>query len=269
MGSQTDYTTAIPATASSHSVISPAILYVGTPVVVVSSENEDGTFNLAPMSSAWWIGHSCMLGLDASSKTTLNMLRTRQCVLNLPDDSQAGPVNALALTTGSNPVSASKQDRNYVHVYDKWTHAGLTSQPSDFVRPSRIAQFPLQMECEVVDVNPLRKDLPDRMGLALAIEVRVLRVHIANHLRMPGHANRVDPDRWRPLIMAFQEFYGLRDGKVAESVLGRTPEEKYRGLTRSDVRKLPGDGDFEAYGKLQNDVVTLADMVGDFPSSQA
>lgn len=248
-------------TSASHSVISPAILYVGTPVVVISSENEDGTCNLAPMSSAWWLGHSCVLGLDAESKTTSNILRTRQCVLNLPDDSQTAPVNALAGTTGSNPVSASKQSRHYVFVHDKWTRAGLTPQASDFVRPARVAQFPLQMECEVVDFNPLRKDLPDRMGLALAIEVRVLRVHIADHLRMPGHLNRVDPDRWRPLIMSFQEFFGLRDAKVAESVLGRVSEEKYRAWTRSDIKKLPGDDDDEAHKRPQAVVMAVPDTI--------
>ncbi|OIW32712.1 hypothetical protein CONLIGDRAFT_699611 [Coniochaeta ligniaria NRRL 30616] len=253
--------TATPPAAPTHSVISPAILYVGTPVVIISSENEDGTFNLAPMSSAWWLGHSCVLGLDASSKTTGNLLRTRQCVLNLPEDSQTDAVNALAGTTGSNPVSASKKPRHYIYVHDKWTRAGLTQQASDFVRPARVAQFPLQMECEVVDVNPLRKDLPDKMGLALAIEVRVLRVHVADRLRMPGHPNRIDPDRWRPLIMSFQEFFGLRDTKVAESVLGRVPEEEYRAWTRSDIKKLPGDDDDEAHKRPQAVAAAVADPI--------
>lgn len=41
-----------------HAVIDPAILYFGTPVVLVSSANADGSLNLAPMSSAWWLGRS-------------------------------------------------------------------------------------------------------------------------------------------------------------------------------------------------------------------
>ncbi len=43
--------------------IEPAILYFGTPVVLIGSSNEDGSHNLAPMSSAWWVGWRCMLGL--------------------------------------------------------------------------------------------------------------------------------------------------------------------------------------------------------------
>ena len=223
--------------------MSPAILYWGTPVVLITSQNEDGTNNIAPISSAWWLGHSCMLGLGADSKTTQNILRTGECVLNLPDESMVGNVNKLANTTGSNPVSQSKLSRDYSYVKDKWTHGNLSPCQSDLVNPDCVAECPVQMECQLVQSNPLWGDLPDRRGLALAIEVRVLRVHVLENLRMPGHPNRVDPDQWRPLIMSFREFYGLGNGKVAESELGRISEEKYRGFTKSDVKRLPGDDD--------------------------
>ena len=67
-----------------HKTVEPAILYFGTPVVLVSSTNESGTANLAPMSSAWWLGWNCLLGFGARSKTPQNILRTGECVLN-PD----------------------------------------------------------------------------------------------------------------------------------------------------------------------------------------
>jgi flavin reductase (DIM6/NTAB) family NADH-FMN oxidoreductase RutF len=52
-----------------HQSISPAILYLGTPVVLVSTVNENGSYNLAPMSSAFWLGWRCMLGFEGVSKT--------------------------------------------------------------------------------------------------------------------------------------------------------------------------------------------------------
>ena len=58
----------------------PNILYFGTPVVLISTVNEDGSYNLAPMSSAFWLGWRCILGLGARSKTPQNMVRTGQCV---------------------------------------------------------------------------------------------------------------------------------------------------------------------------------------------
>lgn len=184
-----------------------------------------------------------MLGLNAESKTTENLLRTKECVLNLPDDTMTHHVNALADTTGTNPVSASKQARNYKFVKDKWTKANLTPEPSSFISPSRIVECPVQMECQLVQKTSLRPDLPDRHGFIHAIEVRILRIYIRDELRMEGYPNRVDPDKWKPLFMSFQHFYGLRDGKLDESVLGRVPEEIYRPFTKSDVKRLPGDED--------------------------
>ena len=80
-----------------HVTSEPAILYFGTPVVIISTVNEDGTYNLAPMSSVFWIGWRCMLGLGARSKTPQNMLRTRECVLNLPSVDQVTGVVEIRL----------------------------------------------------------------------------------------------------------------------------------------------------------------------------
>jgi flavin reductase (DIM6/NTAB) family NADH-FMN oxidoreductase RutF len=230
--------------ANEHTIISPAILYWGTSVVLITSENEDKTSNIAPMSSAWWLGHSCVLGLAADSKTAHNILRTKECVLNLASDSMGKYINKLAYTTGSNPVPEWRVSGGYTFVKDKWARTGFHPQPSSFVTPLRISECPVQMECQVVHVHGLRKDLPDRSGLMLAIEVRVLRTHILKNLRMEGHPNRVDPDKWRPMIMSFRELYGLGDGKIYTSNLGEgADEESFRALTKSDVVKLPGDDD--------------------------
>src|ERR1700738_1922090 len=91
--------------------IEPAILYFGTPVVLIGSNNADGSFNLAPMSSAWWVGWRCMLGLARNSKTTENMIRSGECVLNLPSADLVDAVNSLARTTGSNPGPAGQLRR--------------------------------------------------------------------------------------------------------------------------------------------------------------
>ncbi|RFU76565.1 hypothetical protein TARUN_5650 [Trichoderma arundinaceum] len=227
----------------SHSIISPAILYWGTPVVLITSENEDGSENISPISSAFWLGHRCILGFSIESKTPENILRTGQCVLNLPDDRMTRHVDLLACTTGTEHFSESKKDRGYRYVKDKWACAELTPQKSDIVRPRRILECPVQMECELAEAHHLMKDFPDLKGVVVALEVKILRTHVIDSLRMPGRPNRIDPDRWRPMIMSFQELYGLGGGKLAKSTLGEVEEEKYRRLTRSEVVKLPGDED--------------------------
>lgn len=210
-----------------HATIDPAILYFGTPVVLVSSMNADGSANLAPISSAWWLGRSCLLGFGARSCSPGNILREGECVLNLPSVAQVDAVDRLAKTTGSNPIPPHKQAMGYRHEADKFGCAGLTPVPSDLVAPPRAAECPVQLEAELVERHPLEEANPDRRGKLVALEVRILRVHVAEEIRMPGTDHRVDPERWRPLMMSFCELFGL-GAKLRPSTLATIPEESYR-----------------------------------------
>jgi flavin reductase (DIM6/NTAB) family NADH-FMN oxidoreductase RutF len=203
------------------------ILYFGTPVVLVSTINDDGRPNLAPMSSAWWLGWRCMLGLASISKTTENLRRTGECVLNLPSAEQVGAVDRIARTTGSDPVPAGKRRRGYVHEGDKFARAGLTPIPSLEVAAPRAAECPIQLEARVSAIHRLANDDATFDGFALAIEVAVQRLHVDESLLMDGNPDRIDSAKWRPLIMSFQEFYGLEDGRLHPSRLGEIPERLY------------------------------------------
>ncbi|KUJ16998.1 uncharacterized protein LY89DRAFT_684987 [Mollisia scopiformis] len=214
-----------------HTTISPAILYWGSIVVLITTENEDGTPNIAPMSSAWWLGHRCMIGLDASSKTTENLLRTKQCVLNLATDSMGANINALSHTTGTEIVNPSKLTRGYRHVKDKFGVSGLTPTTSDLVTPPGIKECPVQMESELAGVHKMMQDVSDLSGAILAIELKILRVHVEESLKLEGHENRVDPDKWHPIISNFQDLYGLNEDKAVVSKLATIQEELYRPFT--------------------------------------
>ncbi|CCH32870.1 hypothetical protein ABZ816_31265 [Actinosynnema sp. NPDC047251] len=106
----------------------------------IFSDNENGTPNLAPMSSAFCLGSRALLGLEASSQTTRNMSRTRQCVLNLPSVDLAGAVDRLALTIGVDPVPERKPLCGYRHVEAKFHRAGLTLVASETVSQPRVAE---------------------------------------------------------------------------------------------------------------------------------
>ena len=203
------------------------ILYFGTPVVLLSTIDDDGRPNLAPMSSAWWLGWRSMLGLASNSKTTENLRRTGECVLNLPSAAQAAAVDRIARTTGSDPVPAGKRQRGYVHESDKFARAGLTPIPSLDVAAPRAAECPIQIEARVSAIHALAGDDETFGGFALAIEVAVERLHVDESVLMDGNPDRIDPAKWRPLIMSFQEFYGLEDGTLHPSRLGEIPERLY------------------------------------------
>ena len=94
-------------------------------------------YNLAPMSSAWWVGWRCMLGLAPNSKTTENIIRSGECVLNLPSADLVGAVDRLARTTGSEPVPPGKQWRGYRHEKDKFGRCGLDGRSAAIPSPPR------------------------------------------------------------------------------------------------------------------------------------
>ncbi|MFE9429035.1 flavin reductase family protein [Kitasatospora sp. NPDC006697] len=198
-----------------HVVPGLKVLYFGTPVVLISTRNEDGSANLAPMSSAWWLGQACMLGLGTSSQTTVNLLREGECVLNLPSSAMVDAVDRLALTTGTPEVPEFKAKLRHRYVADKFGLAGLTEQPSELVRAPRVAECPIQLECRLSSSHSLGAAEP----LAGAYQVDVLRAHVAEELVIPG-THYVDPLAWDPLIMKFCEFFGggenLQPSRLAE-----------------------------------------------------
>lgn len=219
-----------------HKTIEPGILYFGTPVVLISSQNDDGTFNLAPMSSAFWLGWRGILGLAATSKTTQNLIRSGECVLNLPSDDLAPMVDRLALTTCSNPVPEGKLRRGYRHEAHKFELGGFTALASETVHPPRAAECPVQLEAVVEAVHGMADNDPSQRGTRSCIEVRIQRVHVHESILLTGEANRIDPDKWRPLIMSFQQFYGLTR-RVHASTLAQVPEAMYRG---PDIERAQG-----------------------------
>ena len=196
-----------------HRTIEPTILYFGTPVALISSTNPDGSANLTPMSSAWWLGWTCMLGLGQMGQTSDNLIRTRECVINLPSQELVAHVDRLALTTGKNPVPERKREWGYCWEPDKFGVSGLTPAPSDSVQPPRVLECPVQMEGVVHHYRPFGKNVN-----ANVFEVHIVKLHVEEDLLAGSH---IDAERWRPLIMSFCRFFGL-SGEVHSSRLAES-----------------------------------------------
>ena len=205
----------------------PSILYFGTPVVLISSENENGSYNLAPISSAFWLGWRCVVGIGTNTKTAQNLKRTKMCVLNLPSVSEAAAVNKLAMLTGCNPVPERKQQKGYRYEPNKFEIAGLTPMRSEILSIPSIKECPVHMEAMVTTINPIGEDEDSLRNRIVSIELKIIKVRLHENILLGGDPNHVDPDKWRPLIMSFQQFYGL-DKQVHESALAQIPEHLYK-----------------------------------------
>lgn len=194
--------------------IEPKILYFGTPVALVSSLNEDGSTNLAPISSFWALGWTLMLGLLEETKTADNFRRHMECVVNLPTPEMWQRVEKLAPLTGKNPVPKLKTKQFHFEP-QKFAAAQLSPLSSEVVKPMRARECPVQMEARVRKLHKMGGAKLEQLGGAVAAEVEVLRLHVSSEYIMNGHY--IDPEKWSPLIYNFRHYF-----RLAEKELGKT-----------------------------------------------
>ena len=187
--------------------ISPKILYFGNPVALISSINEDGTPNLAPISSFWALGWTMTLGLLNETKTLKNLEMRPECVVNVPSPDLWRQVEALAPLTGQNPVPGDKSDK-FRFEKDKFAAGSFTPVPSEIVSVPRVKECPVQLEATTRSIQALvGEPRVHQLGGATSVEVEILRVHVRHDFIMDEHY--VDPAKWQPLIYNFRHYFGL------------------------------------------------------------
>jgi flavin reductase (DIM6/NTAB) family NADH-FMN oxidoreductase RutF len=118
-----------------------ASLVTPRPIALVTTLSPDGRINAAPFSFFNLLGASppiCAFAPgdreDGTPKDTARNVRAvHEFVVNLVDEALAGAMNrcAASLPYGENEL----------------TYAGLTTAPSTCVRPPRIAESPVNLEC--------------------------------------------------------------------------------------------------------------------------
>jgi flavin reductase (DIM6/NTAB) family NADH-FMN oxidoreductase RutF len=98
---------------------------------------------------------------------------------------------------------------------------------SETIAVPRVRECPVQLEAVVEATHGIAEDDSRQRGHLVCIEVRIQRVHVEESILMSGEPNRIDPNKWRPLIMSFQEFYGLGP-RLQSSTLAQISESLYR-----------------------------------------
>lgn len=188
---------------TTHITVEPKVLYVGTPIALITTMSPDGSVNIGPMSSAWALGRTIVLGWEATSQTLANLMREGECVVNYPHADQWASVEAIATLTGRNPPAAHKADQ-FSYTDDKWTPGGFVPQASRSVRPPRIAECAIQCEAEVQRIHEPAG--PDRAGFRI-VETYVRTIHARRDIVDPS-TGHIDTEAWAPALYVFRDYFG-------------------------------------------------------------
>ena len=142
------------------------------PIAFVSTLSEDGVPNLAPFSFFNAVGSnppavifSPCTKADGTTKDTLNNLRVLgECVVNVVPHAIREAMNHAS--------SPFPPDAN------EFEQAGFTPLQSQLVKPFRVAESPIQMECKLVQIVPVG-DGPLSANICIC---EVLCFHIAEEI---------------------------------------------------------------------------------------
>jgi flavin reductase (DIM6/NTAB) family NADH-FMN oxidoreductase RutF len=175
------------------------------PIAFVSTLNAEGQGNLAPFSYFALGGSgppSCVFSptLDRSrgTKHTLDNIRaTREYVINICTRPLAEKINQASF--------------GYPRDIDEFDAAGFTRVPSQRVKPPRVAESPINLECRLHEIVA-HGDAP---GAANYVIGEILVIHVADAAcvdgipdeRLLGLVARAGADRW--VAPQYEDFFSL------------------------------------------------------------
>jgi flavin reductase (DIM6/NTAB) family NADH-FMN oxidoreductase RutF len=157
------------------------------PIGWVSSLSEAGVANLAPFSFFNALGddppHLMFSQSNASGNnrdTLTNVLSTKQFVVNMVTEELTEQMNL-----SSHPIPSHESE---------FAHAGVTPARSVYVKPPRVLESPVSMECELVH----HFTIPDNKHGGNTIVIgRILMFHFADNIMLDNY--RIDLDEYKPV----------------------------------------------------------------------
>jgi len=233
------------------------------PIAFASTIDSEGKVNLAPFSffnvfsanPPILVFSPARSGRDNTTKNTLdNVLSVPETVINMVDYKL---VQQMSLASTAYPKGVNE-----------FVKAGLTEVPSETIKPPRVAESPVQMECKVIEV----KALGDQGGAGNLVICEIIRIHISESIL--GEDNVIDPIKMDQVARMGANWYsrsnqGLFEVPKPIASLGigidQLPEElrKSSVLTGNDlgmlgnVSSLPDDEAVAAFAKANPEITSL------------
>ena len=158
---------------------------VPRPIAFVSTISPEGVLNVAPYSFFNVVSNNPAMVIISSSRhagdkrkdTLANIENTGEFVVNIVVDDIA---EAMNMTAAEYPAEDSEFDI-----------AGLSPAPSDLVKPPRVAESPVNLECKLNQIIPLGEGDHEH-GLVIG---EVVLVHVRDDI-IDGH--RINQQRLKP-----------------------------------------------------------------------
>lgn len=169
---------------------------VPRPIAWITTQGADGVVNVAPFSSYNYVASAPpMVAVNISSRegvlkdTARNIVQTGEFVVNVPDEAS---LELMHLTSAEHPPGESEAEAH-----------GLALIPSRFVRPPRIAQTPIQLECVLDQAVVLGE------GFNTLYIAKVIAFHLDDEI---FDGRYVDVAKLRPLVrLSGPHYAGLGD----------------------------------------------------------
>lgn len=106
----------------------------------------------------------------------------------------------------------SLSSTDYAKGVNEFEKAGLTQIESELVRPPRVLESPMQMECKVIEIKPLSADA----GAGNLVICKVLRLHVNREIL--DEDQTIDPHKIDVVGRMGKNFYVRASGKAVFEV---------------------------------------------------
>jgi len=178
------------------------------PIAFASTVSADGVQNLAPYSFFNAFSSNPPLLIFSSNRRVSNNT-TKDTLKNVQDTGEV-VINVVSHSIVRQMAVAGVE---YGPEVDEFKKAGLTPVPSELVRPPRVAESPVQMECVVEQILPLGES----GGAGNLIICRIVLMHIAEEVL--NDKGRIDPHKI-DLMGRLGRFYYVRaSGAAIEEIV--------------------------------------------------
>ncbi len=183
------------------------------PIAFASTISEDGIPNLAPYSFFNAFSSNPPILIFSSNRRVENNT-TKDTLKNVQDTGEV-VINVVPYSIVRQMALCSIEYGSEVNEFEK---AGFTPLPSERVRPFRVAESPIQMECVIENILPLG----EKGGAGNLIMCRMVLMHISESVLTDS--GRIDPHKIDLMGRMGRFYYARASGEAVMEIVQKVTD---------------------------------------------